>query len=119
MTFLLSKNGFCSARILLLLSNLDFDHTWAGVYCMTRDWSSLFGRLERGVFASLGYCGVGLPRGTISGKLLAEYALGSESDLIGDVQALSSPKRLPPEPFLGLGVRARLRWYHWRSRAEW
>ena len=102
-----------------MLGNLDFEHTWAGVFCMTRDWASCFGRLERGVFASLGYCGVGVPRGTISGKLLAEYALGSESDLIRDVQALSGPKPLPPEPFLGVGVRARLAWHRWQSRAEW
>jgi glycine/D-amino acid oxidase-like deaminating enzyme len=102
-----------------MLDKLDFEHTWAGVFCMTRDWASIFGRLERGVFASLGYSGVGVPRGTISGKLLAEFALGSESDLIRDVQALSGPKRLPPEPFLGLGVRARLAWYRWQSRAEW
>ena len=102
-----------------MLDKLDFEHTWAGVFCMTRNWASYFGRLERGVFASLGYCGVGVPRGTISGKLLAEYALGSESKLIADVQALSGPARLPPAPFLGLGVRARLRWHNWRSRAEW
>jgi glycine/D-amino acid oxidase-like deaminating enzyme len=102
-----------------MLDKLDFEHTWAGVFCMTRNWASIFGRLERGVFASLGYAGIGVPRGTISGKLLAEYALGSTSSLISDVQALSGPKRLPPEPFLGLGVRARLAWYHWRSRTEW
>jgi glycine/D-amino acid oxidase-like deaminating enzyme len=102
-----------------MLSNLDFEYTWAGVFCMTRDWSSHFGRLERGVFTSLGYSGVGVPRGTISGKLLAEHAMGSESDLIRDIQALSGPKPLPPEPFLGFGVRARLRWYHWQTRAEW
>ena len=102
-----------------MLDKLEFETTWAGVFCMTRNWASIFGRLERGVFASLGYAGIGVPRGTISGKLLAEHALGSESDLNRDVQALSGPKRLPPEPFLGLGVRARLWWYHWRSRAEW
>ncbi len=102
-----------------MLGNLDFEYTWAGVYCMTRNWAPFFGRLERGIFASLGYSGVGMPRGTISGKLLAEFALGSESDLICDVQALSGPKRLPPGPFLGLGVGARLWWYRWRSRAEW
>ena len=101
-----------------MLDRLEFEHTWAGVYCMTWGWASNFGRLDRGVFAALGYCGVGLPRGTASGKLLADYAMGSESDLIADVQALSDPKRLPPEPFLGLGVRARLAWYHWHSRAE-
>ena len=102
-----------------MLDKLEFEHTWAGVFCMTMDWSSHFGRLEPGVFTSLGYNGVGLPRGTISGSLLAEYAMGSESDLISDVQALSGPKRLPPKPFLDLGVRARLWWNRWQSRAEW
>ena len=101
-----------------MLDKLEFEHTWACVYCMTWSWASHFGRLEPGVFVGLGYCGVGLPRGTASGSLLAEYALGGESDLIRDVQALSGPKRLPPQPFLGLGVRARLAWYRWRSRAE-
>ena len=101
-----------------MLDRLQLEHTWAGVFCMTRNWASVFGRLERGVFASLGYAGIGLPRGTISGKLLAEFAMGSESGLIRDVQALSGPKRLPPEPFLGLGVGARLWWYRWRTRTE-
>ena len=102
-----------------ILDKLEFEHTWAGVFCMTRNWASHFGRIERGVLVSLGYSGVGVPRGTISGKLLAEYALGAESDLIDDVQAVSSPTRLPPEPFLGIGVRARLAWHRWSNRAEW
>ena len=101
-----------------MLSGLDFEHTWAGVFCMTRDWASHFGRVEPGVFVSLGYCGVGLARGTVSGRLLAEYALGSESDLITDVQAVSRPRPLPPQPFLGLGIRARNAWYRWSTRAE-
>ena len=45
-----------------MLANLDFEHTWAGVFCMTRNWASHFGRVEPGVFVSLGYCGVGVPR---------------------------------------------------------
>ena len=102
-----------------MLDSLEFDHTWAGVFCMTRNLASVFSRIEQGVFASLGYCGVGLPRGTISGKLLAEYALGSESGLLDDVRAVSGPTRLPPEPFLGLGIGARLAWHRWRNRAEW
>ena len=102
-----------------MLDKLTFDYTWAGVFCMTRNWASIFGRLGPGVFASLGYSGVGLPRGTISGKLLAEQALGSDSDLLRDVQAVSGPSRLPPRPFLDLGANARLHWYRWRNRAEW
>jgi len=50
----------------------------------------------------LGYCGVGVLRGTTSGKLLAECALGFASDLTRDVQSVSGPTRLPPDPFLGL-----------------
>ena len=116
---LLASHAMSLKKRFPMLDKLEFEHTWAGVFCMTRDWSSHFGRLEPGVFTSLGYSGVGLPRGTISGSLLAEYAMGSESDLISDVQALSGPKRLPPEPFLGLGVRARLVWYRWSTRGEW
>ena len=101
-----------------MLDKLKFEHTWAGVYCMTWGWASHFGRLQPGVFTALGYCGVGLPRGTASGSLLAEYAMGAESDSIADVQALSDPRSLPPEPFLGLGVRVRLAWYRWQVRAE-
>jgi glycine/D-amino acid oxidase-like deaminating enzyme len=102
-----------------MLDKLEFEHTWAGVFCMTWNFASFFGRLEPGVFASLGYCGVGLPRGTISGKLLAEYAVGAESSLIDDVHAVSGPRLLPPEPFRGIGVRARLAWHRWQHRTEW
>ncbi|MDH5356885.1 MAG: FAD-binding oxidoreductase [Gammaproteobacteria bacterium] len=102
-----------------MLDKLEFEHTWAGVFCMTRNWASFFGRLEPGLFASLGYCGVGLPRGSISGKLLAEYAMGADSKLIRDVQSVSGPNRLPPEPFLGAGVRAQLAWHRWSHRTEW
>ena len=101
-----------------MLAGLDFDHTWAGVFCMTRNWASHFGRLAPGVFVSLGYCGVGLARGTVSGRLLAEHAMGSESSLIADVRALSRPRPLPPQPFLGIGIRARAAWYRWSTRAE-
>ena len=102
-----------------MLRHLDFEHTWAGVFCMTRDWSTHFGRLEPGLFVSLGYCGVGLARGTISGKLVAEHALGGESTLMDDAIALSGPARLPGQPFLALGAHARLAAYRWQSRREW
>lgn len=102
-----------------MLDTLEFEQTWSGVYCMTWGWASHFGRLEPGVYAALGYCGVGVARGTISGKLLAEYAMGSDSDLLRDVQSLSTPRRLPPQPFLGIGIHARLKKYLWDTRTEW
>ncbi len=57
------------------------------------------------MFTSLGYSGVGLPRGTISGSLLAEFALDAESDLnraLADNpeqwQAMSAAPRRPIWP---------------------
>ncbi|MFQ5984575.1 MAG: NAD(P)/FAD-dependent oxidoreductase [Alphaproteobacteria bacterium] len=101
-----------------MLAKLEMEYTWGGVFCMTRNWASFFGRLEPGVFASGGYAGIGVPRGTISGALLAEYASGGDSELIRDVLAVSGPERLPPAPALGLGVRANIWRYLHRARNE-
>ena len=101
-----------------MLVNLEMEHTWGGLFCMSRRWASFFERLEPGVFACGGYAGIGVARGTISGALLAEFALGSESGLIRDAQALSAPTRLPPEPLLSFAVNARLWWKRLRATAE-
>ena len=43
---------------------------------------------------------------------------GIDNPLIADMQSLGQPQRLPPPPFLGLGVHLRSRWELWRNRAE-
>jgi glycine/D-amino acid oxidase-like deaminating enzyme len=101
-----------------MLANLEMEYTWGGVFCMSRHWAGFFGRLVPGIFACGGYGGIGVPRGVITGALLAEFSLGSETDLIRDAQALSGPTRLPPEPLLGFGVNARLWWKRLRATAE-
>ncbi|MFP6742894.1 MAG: FAD-binding oxidoreductase [Alphaproteobacteria bacterium] len=101
-----------------MLSGLDMEHTWGGVICMTRNYASAFGRIEPGVFSSVGYNGVGLARGTISGALLAEHVLGGESELLTDAKALAGPSDLPPKFIVALGVKARMAWYRMRNRGE-
>ena len=93
-----------------MLAGLEMEHSWGGVICMTENYSAVFGRLDAGVFASMGYNGVGLARGTVSGAALAEYALGGESACIDDIRALAGPSRFPPRPFLDIGVAAALAW---------
>ncbi|MCH7943442.1 MAG: FAD-binding oxidoreductase [Proteobacteria bacterium] len=93
-----------------MLAELEMEHSWGGVIAMTENYSSVFGRLEPGVFASVGYNGVGLARGTASGAALAEYVLGGDSELISDIKALAGPGRFPPRPFLDIGVAASLAW---------
>lgn len=101
------------------LANVPFTHTWGGVYAISRNFTNFFGELEPGVFASACDNGVGAAWGTISGTLLADLAVGGESSALRDIQAVTGmPSLNPPEPFLGLGVRSRIRLAAWNSRSE-
>lgn len=101
------------------LADVPFSHTWGGVYAISRNFTNFFGELEPGVFASACDNGVGAAWGTISGTLLAEMAVGSDSAQLRDIQAVTGmPSLNPPEPFLGLGVRSRIRLAVWNSRSE-
>lgn len=101
------------------LADVAFSHTWGGVYAISRNFTNFFGELEPGVFASACDNGVGAAWGTISGTLLAEMAVGSDSAQLRDIQAVTGmPSLNPPEPFLGLGVRSRIRLAAWNSRSE-
>lgn len=101
------------------LSGVPFEYTWGGVCALSRNYTSFFGELKPGLYASCCHNGVGAARGTISGKLLAEMASGGDSQLQRDMQQVSGmPAWVPPQPFLGVGVRARLKMAEWASRSE-
>ncbi|MCY1268474.1 Gamma-glutamylputrescine oxidoreductase [compost metagenome] len=101
------------------LANVPFTHTWGGVYAISRNFTNFFGQLDDGLFATACDNGVGAAWGTISGTLLADMAVGAKSTLLSDIHAVTGmPSLNPPEPFLGLGVRTRIRWAAWNSRSE-
>lgn len=101
------------------LAHVPFTHTWGGVYAISRNFTNFFGKLDEGVFATACDNGVGAAWGTISGTLLADKVVGADSQRLDDIQSVTGmPSRNPPEPFLGLGVRSRIRWAAWNSRRE-
>ncbi|MVV49948.1 FAD-binding oxidoreductase [Pseudomonas sp. PB120] len=101
------------------LAHVPLTHTWGGVYAISRNFTNFFGKLDDGVFATACDNGVGAAWGTISGTLLADKAVGADSQQLNDIQSVTGmPSRNPPEPFLGLGVRSRIRWAAWNSRSE-
>jgi len=101
------------------LADVPITHTWGGVYAISRNFTNFFGEVEPGVYASACDNGVGAAWGTISGTLLADLALAADSARLRDIQAVTGmPSLNPPEPFLGIGVRSRIRLAAWSSRSE-
>jgi glycine/D-amino acid oxidase-like deaminating enzyme len=102
-----------------MFANVPFVSTWGGVCGLSRNHVAYFGKLGDGVWGSACHNGVGVARGTISGRLLAEAATGMKNSLIEDMNAVSNTPALnPPNPFLALGVRTRLKIAAWESKEE-
>lgn len=95
------------------------EHTWVGYDSMSENRAHGFGRLAANVYAAVCQNGVGIAKGTIAGILAADLATGRDNPLIADIQGLGAPNRLPPRPFLDLGVALRFAWDCWRNREEW
>ncbi|WP_026349049.1 NAD(P)/FAD-dependent oxidoreductase [Psychrobacter lutiphocae] len=101
------------------LADVPLTHTWGGVYAISRNFTNFFGQLEDGLYASACDNGVGAAWGTVSGTLLADLAVGSDSQDLADIQYVTGmPSLNPPEPFLGMGVKFRIQLAKWQSRKE-
>jgi glycine/D-amino acid oxidase-like deaminating enzyme len=100
------------------LGETEFDFTWGGVMGLTMNQGQFFGRLGENLFASAGYNGSGVALGSGSGLALADHALGQDSPLVPDALALPRPAWIPPEPFIGIGVRATTTFLSLRARDE-
>jgi glycine/D-amino acid oxidase-like deaminating enzyme len=90
------------------LAEVPFEHTWAGVMGASPNRGHSFGEIEENLFTAAGYTGGGIAMGTTAGMLLADLALGAESKPLADMLALPVPTWLPPQPFLGVGIRLRV-----------
>jgi glycine/D-amino acid oxidase-like deaminating enzyme len=101
-----------------MLADVGFEYTWGGVMGISLNGRQFFGKLADNLFAAAAYNGVGVALGTISGVLLADFAIGAESELLSDMHALPGPNWIPPEPLLGIGVRATLARLTARAREE-
>lgn len=100
------------------LEGVGLEYTWGGVLGMTMNQGQFFGRVDDGLYAWAGCNGTGVAMGTASGMLLVDYALGEDSDLVRDALAVRRAARLPPEPFLGLGIGVTTAWLSRRAGRE-
>ncbi len=101
-----------------MLPNVDFDYTWSGSLALTQNHKGFFGQLAPNVYGALFCNGLGITRGTVTGTLLADMIAGKRHELIDFLLSTSGPNKLPPEPFLSIGVNANLWLGQHRAGAE-
>ncbi|MCG8546048.1 MAG: FAD-binding oxidoreductase, partial [Alphaproteobacteria bacterium] len=90
------------------LADLKFEHSWGGMMAFTANNGAIFGEISPGLYAVLTHDVAPMTRGAVCGRLLAEYMEGQDSDLLRSVLAIPFARRLPPRPFLDLGVAWKL-----------
>ncbi|WP_024302073.1 FAD-binding oxidoreductase [Pseudogulbenkiania sp. MAI-1] len=89
-----------------MLKDVELEYTWGGALCLSANNGVLFGRRDDGVFEAIGCNGLGLSRGSASGKLIAEYALGQSNGLVQQLLHQPRPRPLPVRPIADIGVSA-------------
>ena len=92
--------------------------SWSGIVSRTRNSSQIFEKIDDNIFVGGCYNGSGIGVGTLFGEQIAFKAVGENTKEIETIELRNKPTWLPPEPFLSLGVKARLTYERIRAFSE-
>ena len=92
--------------------------TWSGIVSRTRNSSQIFEKINDNIFVAGCYNGSGIGVGTLFGEQIAIKASSKNSKEIEIIEARNKPTWLPPQPFLNIGIRARLIYERFKARSE-
>jgi len=92
--------------------------TWSGIVSRTRNSSQIFEKIDDNIFVAGCYNGSGIGVGTLFGEQIAIKASNDITNEIKIIEARNKPTWLPPQPFLDLGVKARLIFERLRAKSE-
>lgn len=100
------------------LANIEMQYVWGGAMCLSRNHAPYFGKLTTNVFGAGSHNGLGVTKGSISGKLLADHIAGKDSELLRYMLDKPKPISNLPRPVLDIGVNAALIYNQWLSGSE-
>ena len=92
--------------------------SWSGIVSRTRNSSQIFEKIDDNIFAAGCYNGSGIGVGTLFGEQIAIKASMENSQEINIIEKRNKPNLLPPQPFLYLGVKARLMFERLKAKNE-
>ncbi|WOD17092.1 NAD(P)/FAD-dependent oxidoreductase [Paraburkholderia kirstenboschensis] len=97
-----------------MLKDVTLEYTWGGALCLSANSGALFGKTDGGLYQAIGCNGLGLSRGSASGKVIAEYALGLSNEMIRQLLSQPHPRPLPMRPIADVAVSTAI-WFKERS----
>lgn len=100
------------------LKHVNFEYIYGGMINMTMNYRPLMMQQTSSLFASACGEGAGVAKTSLLGYYLAEWVSGISSANLNFLRKISTPKRLPPEPFLTVGAEARLFYEEFNAKAE-
>ncbi|MGE7990522.1 NAD(P)/FAD-dependent oxidoreductase [Pseudomonas sp. NPDC089554] len=101
-----------------MLPGVPFDYTWGGALALSRNHEGYFGELRPNVYGALCCNGLGVTRGTATGKLLGEWLAGERNELIDFVLGAVGPNANPPSLLVSVGVNLNLQWGQFKAGRE-
>ena len=84
------------------------ESSWSGIVCRSGNSSQIFEKINNNIFAAGCYNGSGIGAGTLFGEQIALMASNQDSKEISIIEERAKPIWLPPQPFLNIGISARL-----------
>ena len=100
------------------LAAIEFTDTWGGIMAFTRNDGAVFGKVDEDIFAVVTSDISPVTRGTMAGKLLADYVVGADSELLRLQLGIPKAGLLPPDPVLRFVVNHQFRRIRARGALE-
>jgi|TARA_B110000261_G_scaffold162661_1_gene206758 glycine/D-amino acid oxidase-like deaminating enzyme len=94
------------------------ESSWSGIVSRTRNSSQIFEKIDNNVFLAGCYNGSGIGVGALFGEQIAIKASNENTTEIDIIESLNKPTKLPPQPFLDIGIKARLIYERFRATSE-
>ena len=92
--------------------------SWSGIVSRTRNGSQVFEKIGKNIYVAGCYNGSGIGVGTLFGEQIAIKASNENTQEINIIENRNKPTRLPPQPFLNIGVKTRLIYERIRARHD-
>ena len=100
------------------LPNDIIQSSWSGIVSRSRNSSQIFEKIDKNIFAVGCYNGSGIGVGALFGEQIVIKAINENSKEIEIIEKRNKPTVLPSEPFLSIGIKARLLYERFRARSE-